>query len=114
MSGSSTTQAGKTASDYELTVVYTPENAENAANISGLVVKTVMAAINVGFTVSSMDIGKVKTLAYPVYSKSGIEEEKGLFVYFELCGQGDVSWLSRILDVETRVLRYLLVRSRNS
>lgn len=111
MSASSTTQVGKTVSDYELTVIYTPEN---VANIAGLVTKTVMAARYAGFTVSSMNIDKVEPLAYPVYSKSGIEEEKGLFVYFELCGQGDTSGLTGALDDENQVLRYLLVRSRNS
>jgi len=118
MSGLSTTQVGKVAPDYELTVVYAPENArwaqDNAANIADLVTKTVRNAADAGFTVSSMEIDKVKTLAYPVQSKFGTKEEQGLFAYFDLCGLGNVSKLSVALDAEAQVLRYLLVRSRNS
>lgn len=118
MSGLSTTQAGKVAPDYELTVIYAPENARyaqnNAVNMADLVTKTVMKAVDAGFTVSSMEVDKVKTLAYPINSKFGTKEEQGLFAYFDLCGLGNVSKLSDALDTEVQVLRYLLVRSRNS
>lgn len=118
MSGSSTTQVGKTAPDYELTVIYAPENARyaqnNAASIADLVTKTVIDATDAGFTVSSMEVDRVKTLAYPVHSKFGTEEKQGLYAYFELCGLGNVSKLSEALGAEAQVLRYLLVRSRNS
>ena len=118
MSGSSTTQVGKVAPDYELTVIYAPENARyaqnNAASIADLVTKTVRVAADAGFTVSSMEVDRVKTLAYPVHSKFGTEEKQGLYAYFDLCGLGNVSKLSRALEVETQVLRHLLVRSRSS
>lgn len=110
MFGSSTMQAGKTAQEYELTVIYLPCNAQVLASS---VKFTVEDAERAGFEVYSMDIEGKKRLAYPI-NRYGKEEEYGIYAYFRLAGNGCVSELNDRLCGANTVLRHLLVRSRNS
>lgn len=112
MFGSSTMQAGKTVQDYELTVIYSPCNAQAQA-LASSVKFTVEDAETAGFEVYSMDIEGKKRLAYPI-NKYGKEEKYGIYAFFRLAGNGCVSELSDKLCGANTVLRHLLVRSRNS
>ena len=113
MSGLSTTQAGKSGPYYELTVIYAPRN---AANVADVVNTTIAQATKAGFEVCTMEIDGKKTLAYPVRDEDGKEHAKGVFAYFTLSGCGRAFELSRTLDADNQVLRYLLVKAvdRNS
>lgn len=110
MYSSDTVQVGRSSHDYELTVLYSVECVSYLATVLERLVEQIKST---GFTPSSMNVDGIKGLAYPIY-KAGKEEKKALYVDFYLSGQGDCSGLARALDVDKRVLRYLLVKCQNS
>mgnify|MGYP002509398356 CR=1 FL=1 len=66
------------------------------------------------FVIKNKENGGRKRLAYPIDDKDGKRHEFGHFVYYDLVKRDDTEnyFLTRLLDQDPDVLRYLLVAIR--
>ena len=94
--------------EYELTVVLVDKKTDtlNALNDK----------VTAYYFIKDREIDGPKTLAYPIRNEKGTSYDKGVYVYYKLLQRDDIEtyFLTRLLDNESTVLRYMIVPVNNN